>query len=94
MQLSVDCVELKQRKSTVLWMSVGPPKPAHAIFPFPQREWDLAMAYDVGLKLGVSKVRLQKFKKMVSGWRVCHTTCPCTLNEIHPCMHTSLSHPL
>jgi hypothetical protein len=30
-----------------------------------QREWDLALAYDMGLKLGVTKVRLRKFKKLV-----------------------------
>ena len=32
-----------------------------------QREWDLALAHDMGLRLGVTKTRLRKFKKLVRG---------------------------
>lgn len=32
-----------------------------------QREWDLALAHDMGLRLGVTKARLRKFKRLVRG---------------------------
>ena len=56
---------------SILCFSTVTPHPRYPCLPcntmdWPlQREWDLALAYDMGLKLGVTKVRLRKFKKLV-----------------------------